>query len=290
MNNTYTVGNHTLQIIHDDSPDSPRYGVNSISKMICFHRRYDIGDMKDSTNNTPELCKKIFDNSDYISLPIYMYEHSGITINTTGFSCPFDSGKIGIIYADKKIAYKYYNIDENLSEKDKMDIVYNNLKEEVKLYDTYLSGEVYGFEYTFKGDEDDIDSCWGFYGDNFFENGLMYNVSMNFSDEEKESLLNDFKIVIEKENIPDTIEYILKGIEIKCAKIKIGRNTYKLHINFTEDDLNSFKSLIKQEVKRDKCTGHIWCKDGSDIIINCSQYDYSVKHIILNKIDSDLLV
>jgi hypothetical protein len=32
-------------------------------------------------------------------LPVYLYDHSGLTINTTGFTCPWDSGQIGWIYA-----------------------------------------------------------------------------------------------------------------------------------------------------------------------------------------------
>ena len=42
-----------------------------------------------------------FINADYILLPLYLYDHSGITMNTTGFSCSWDSGQVGFIYASK---------------------------------------------------------------------------------------------------------------------------------------------------------------------------------------------
>ena len=32
----------------------------------------------------------------------FIYDHSGITMNTTGFSCPWDSGQVGWIYCSKK--------------------------------------------------------------------------------------------------------------------------------------------------------------------------------------------
>ena len=40
----------------------------------------------------------------YLMLPLYLYDHSGITMNTTGFSCPWDSGQVGWIYAFKEDA------------------------------------------------------------------------------------------------------------------------------------------------------------------------------------------
>lgn len=40
----------------------------------------------------------------YIILPLFLYDHSGITMNTSGFNCPWDSGQVGIIYISKKKA------------------------------------------------------------------------------------------------------------------------------------------------------------------------------------------
>ena len=38
----------------------------------------------------------------YVILPLYLYDHSGITMSTGPFSCPWDSGQVGWIYASKK--------------------------------------------------------------------------------------------------------------------------------------------------------------------------------------------
>jgi len=40
--------------------------------------------------------------SDFYWLPIFKYQHSGVRYNTTGFSCPWDSGKFGYIYISKE--------------------------------------------------------------------------------------------------------------------------------------------------------------------------------------------
>ncbi len=38
----------------------------------------------------------------YVILPLYLYDHSGITMSTGAFSCRWDSGQVGWIYAEKK--------------------------------------------------------------------------------------------------------------------------------------------------------------------------------------------
>jgi len=38
----------------------------------------------------------------YVILPLYLYDHGGITMSTGAFSCPWDSGQVGWIYAPKK--------------------------------------------------------------------------------------------------------------------------------------------------------------------------------------------
>ena len=42
--------------------------------------------------------------------------------------------------------------------------VEKTLRQEVKTYDDYLTGNVHGFMVT-SPDGEDLDSCWGFYGD-----------------------------------------------------------------------------------------------------------------------------
>ena len=60
---------------------------------------------------------------------------------------------------------------------------------EVETYDQYICGDVYGFK-VFKVEtcdngcehEEEIDSCWGFFGDNFIENGLIEHVDKEFAE------------------------------------------------------------------------------------------------------------
>ena len=98
----------------------------------------------------------------YIILPLYLYDHSGITMNTTGFSCQWDSGQVGYIYVSIADVKKEYNW--KLLTKKRREQIEQYLKNEVSTYDDYLTGNVYGYIIKDK-DGEDVDSYWGFYGD-----------------------------------------------------------------------------------------------------------------------------
>jgi flagellar basal body-associated protein FliL len=90
---------------------------------------------------------------------VYLYDHSGLTMNTKGFNCPWDSGQVGWIYASHEQVKAEYGAvtPENLKKAESI------LESEVKLYDYYLTNQCYGFQ-LFEGDVE-TDSCWGFYGE-----------------------------------------------------------------------------------------------------------------------------
>lgn len=51
-----------------------------------------------SALTTGELFSLVEQMDGMVILPLYLYDHSGITMNTCGFSCPWDSGQVGWIY------------------------------------------------------------------------------------------------------------------------------------------------------------------------------------------------
>lgn len=100
-----------------------------------------------------------------IMLDLYLYDHSGITMSTTNFNCPWDSGSVGFIYvpvAKIKAEYGWKVLTKARREK-----IETHLRNEVHTYDNYLTGEVYGYEIqqlgTCTGEWMLVDSCWGFY-------------------------------------------------------------------------------------------------------------------------------
>jgi hypothetical protein len=85
---------YTIEIYQDDCGESPREWDN-LGEMICFHKRYDLGDRHSYTvHQANELAGK----REMIVVPLYLYDHSGITMSTSPFSCPWDSGQVGYIW------------------------------------------------------------------------------------------------------------------------------------------------------------------------------------------------
>jgi hypothetical protein len=107
---------------------------------------------------------------DCLYLPVYIYDHSGITINTTGFHCPWDSGQFGFIYVAKEKVRSEYSV-KRISKKLRSRI-YDYLRAEIETYDNYLTGAVYGYIVTDEEGEE-VDSCWGYYGYDHEKSGLM---------------------------------------------------------------------------------------------------------------------
>jgi hypothetical protein len=91
-------------------------------------------------NSWEEMKSHIIkDNDVLVILPLYLYDHSGITMNTTGFGCPWDSGQVGWIFATKKDVRQWFNLKKIT--KPYIDKVREILLGEVKMYDRYLTGE-----------------------------------------------------------------------------------------------------------------------------------------------------
>lgn len=127
-----------------------------------------------------------------VFLPLYLYDHSGITMNTGGFSDRWDSGQVGYIYTDKKTVVEtngYIRNDKGkhikVTDKNWKKAAYLWMEGEVEIYDQYLQGEVYGIvteEYNPEDDSwEEVDSCWGFFSD-------------KWGDELIESIASDFGI------------------------------------------------------------------------------------------------
>jgi len=167
------IGDYLVRVVQDCNPESPREWDN-LGTMVCFHGRYNLGDKHTYSHRDysgwEEIKKDIIKNENVgVILPLYMYDHSGITISTSPFSCRWDSGQIGFIFISKKKMLEEYGgkiVTQKLKER-----VKGYLENEVKVYDKYLTGEVYGYEVhhvTKIEDEEDselVESCFGYYGD-----------------------------------------------------------------------------------------------------------------------------
>lgn len=161
-----TVNTYTIKIYQDGDSMNPRQEWENFGKMICFHKRYKLGDTdhKWDINSFQEFLEENEKNIICLSLYLYDHSHSGITISCAPFNDYFDSGcvGVGVIYVTYDEIRKEFNkerVTKAIKEK-----VINRLKAEVETYDRYLTGQVYGFVMEDSSGET-IDSCWGYYED-----------------------------------------------------------------------------------------------------------------------------
>ena len=149
---------YEIEIEPDLEPDDPRNWDN-LGQMVCWHNRYDLGD---SNPYSVEEFEEWWGEQTGVRLPLYLYDHSGITMKTGPFHCPWDSGQVGWVYVTRESILKEYG-SKYLTRKLR-DKARRILESEVEVYDQYLRGDVYGYTITEMDSDGTVDSCGGFYG------------------------------------------------------------------------------------------------------------------------------
>lgn len=152
----------------DNDAESPAEWENLGQIAYCSSRET-LGTENVSRERMHDISQGIADGS-LIGLPVYAYVHSGVTIRTTAFTDPWDSGHSGYVYCTKEKAIAEFG-KKILTPKAKEQAL-KCLKGEVETFDQYLTSDVYGVivERVIRdedGDEIDtqeLESCWGFFG------------------------------------------------------------------------------------------------------------------------------
>lgn len=162
---TEIVENLTVNVYYDQDSDSINNPFSSecylFGTVSCFHDNYNLSsDNSDFTDK--EDLKNHISLKNVISLPVYLYDHSGITINTTGFSCKWDSGQIGYIHITKEEIYKEFNVKRISSTLLKK--VYENLKDTITFINDYLTGNIHYFEVIDTDTDEVLEAVYGYVG------------------------------------------------------------------------------------------------------------------------------
>jgi len=100
---------------------------------------------------------------DAVVLPVYKFEHGEIALQCEPFACRWDSGQVGWIIADEEAIKRVGMVFPEDKDKRREDVE-RALRSEVESYSHYVNGDVFGY-IIFDKDGNNIDSCWGFYGD-----------------------------------------------------------------------------------------------------------------------------
>jgi hypothetical protein len=201
-------------VIYKDNIESPRTWDN-VGIIAYKHRQYNIGEEKIdidpidwlesilveeqegiyTNERLAELEEKFF--STFIALPVYMRDHSGISLSTTSFNDRWDSGKVGYIYTTLDKVKEIGRGEEWLNGRTLEEATKDVLEGEIKTFNQWLEGDVYG--YIIESEEGDIeDACGGYYGTDFLTNGMFdsidRNLLNNISTEALKTLLKETNI------------------------------------------------------------------------------------------------
>jgi len=188
---TETYKGFTIKILPDNNPEDPREWDN-LGTMVTWHRRASLGDVtvgvrskdKDApyfadVDELRDYLEQEIKANSIIYLPLYLYEHSGMTMRTRPFGDPWDSGQVGFIYVTK-----YDVLKETMHKrftKKTIKHIEDVLRAEVATYDAYLTGAVYGWEVSYS-DGEVVESVWGYY-DSDDSDGLLRTHSVSGIDQ-----------------------------------------------------------------------------------------------------------
>ena len=174
----------TVNIYYDESPENPVTSWDILGTMYCAHSRYNLGNVhcRDADDVLCRMCEDLLPQRMYdsrtvqdwingdgdeakvwallhrhaIILPLYLYDHSNLSISTTPYS-RYYSGQVGYYAVAKATARQEFK--GKYIEKAKA-----CMEGTVSVYDDYLQGDVYGYVVT-DAEGNETDSCWGYYGD-----------------------------------------------------------------------------------------------------------------------------
>lgn len=163
---------HFIEIVRDEDPVDPRKEYDNVSTLLCFHKLYSLGDDNpfDSSryNSWEEFSRAIKAlYNPVVMYPVYMYDHSGLALSLTPFSCPWDSGQVGFVFVSRTALEQESPVpirNRGPLPKRAKDWADATLKSEFQDYAAYVAGESCGFEITDEEGEI-VDSCYGFYSE-----------------------------------------------------------------------------------------------------------------------------
>lgn len=148
---TVAVGQHTVTIYQDPNPENPRKMMDPLGTFAVKANRHFSGD-RDATQDE---VRALLADPKNVALPVYALVHGGVSLSTSPFSCPWDSGMCGVIFLPWETAKAQGFKSRKAASA--------ALASEIETYSAWLEGAVFGYEVT-DPHGDHMDSCWGFYG------------------------------------------------------------------------------------------------------------------------------
>lgn len=158
---TTTDGRKLRLVIEQDQFSEDPRSWDNLGTMLCCHREYQLGDCnsnKETEEELAEICRKygksdeeidemtfaeevqfILDQDNVCGLPLWLYDHSGISMSTER-QCSWDSSFVGLIFVEKDfyLAQMCLKDEEDWKAKAK-----GMLEDKIEVYNYFLQRNVY---------------------------------------------------------------------------------------------------------------------------------------------------
>ena len=146
-----------IRVSQDSCRECDEVWSQGIGTFATWHRRYNIGNVQPE-ESYDEYMSSVPDES--VVVEIYMYDHGGLAFSTAPFSCPWDSGRLGVwVVTPDELRAEYGNdTPESRSRAEKF------IRGSIETLNDISQGNVWGYE-VLDFDGEVCDSCGGFIGD-----------------------------------------------------------------------------------------------------------------------------
>lgn len=151
-----TIGKYKIDIFPDEFCESPNDWGNEDAFVVYDHREFTVvRDGFDPLNiwNNMQTRKKLYDG--HFVFCLYAYIHGGIVLSVGDHNFPdarWDVSMKGFVLVKRQkgtwTSDKAFKLAEGVTEE----------------WNQYLSGDVYGYRITDTETDEEVDSCWGYYG------------------------------------------------------------------------------------------------------------------------------
>ena len=155
---TKTENGRRLDIYQEQDTEfhNPRNWDNA-TIMACSHRDYMLGDKNQDPNDFSK-------DGTLAWKPLYLYDHSGITMSTGDPAQGMDYGGwdtslVGVAYITKESLKKTHG--DVVPTKEELEKI---IDQEVETYDQFLTGDVWSYTITNEKTGEEEDGCGGFFG------------------------------------------------------------------------------------------------------------------------------
>lgn len=154
----------TIKLVEDTDVEDPR-NYDMSAKFLLFERdRRGEADLSDFSFSGPEdfsgwddfRTAMEVEVPGIVILPVYRYSHSGTIYSTSPFSCPWDSGQVGFVYATPDMLTEWGSQDlprETIEE---------GLRGDVETFSQWQANDTWGV--VIEEDGEELDACYGYIG------------------------------------------------------------------------------------------------------------------------------